>query len=167
MPWKKLATIGGVLIKRTVRSKPIPPCCIAMEVMPVLKLLPNKLPKRAEVQNAPATGNTRSIAIAIMDASTASDNIVPIPYSNHRWKRDLVESNNRHKMKIGPKPTNSASATLYINSVEPPTMAGPAVPTPIIHIARFISSKKILIVHDLHGIDAGQAHTPPYYSPKT
>ena len=90
VPWKNIAAIGGEVRINVVKIKPIPPCCKAMLDMPSVKFSPIRLPSRVEPQKASATFATIFIAIAVIAANTAIENIVPMPYISHFWKSCLV-----------------------------------------------------------------------------
>ncbi len=90
VPWKNMAAIGGDVRINVVRIRPIPPCCKAMLDIPSVKLSPIKVPTNAEPQNDSATLATNFIAIAVIAASTAIENIVPMPYINHFWNNCFV-----------------------------------------------------------------------------
>jgi len=79
VPWKNIAAIGGAVRIRVVRIKPIPPCCSAMLLMPSVRFVLSSAPSAAAPQNEAATRATISIAMPVMAASTAIENIVPMP----------------------------------------------------------------------------------------
>ena len=83
-----------------------------------------------------ATAPSSFEIIDTVKLSTASENMVPMPYQTHFWNMPLVCSNPRHRMKKGPRPINSAMAILYISRIAPPINEGPATPTPVNHIVR-------------------------------
>ncbi len=90
VPWKNIAAIGGAVRISVVRIRPMPPCCSAMLDMPSLKFSPNGLPSNELPQKAPASLATISIAMVVIAASTAIENIVPIPYMSHFWNSCFV-----------------------------------------------------------------------------
>ena len=87
VPWKNIAAIGGDVRINVVRIRPMPPCCSAMLDMPSVKLSPINVPSNVAPQKESATFATNFMAMAVMAASTAMENIVPMPYINHFWNR--------------------------------------------------------------------------------
>jgi len=79
VPWKNIAAIGGAVKISVVRINPMPPCCSAMLLMPSVRLVLNSAPNADAPQNEAATRATISIAIPVIAASTAIENMVPIP----------------------------------------------------------------------------------------
>ncbi|MNI42089.1 hypothetical protein D3C73_963640 [compost metagenome] len=55
---------------------------------------------------------TSAVATDTMKESTAIENMVPIPYRSQRLNSSFVWSKSRHRMKMGPKPTNNTRAIL-------------------------------------------------------
>ncbi len=75
-----MAAIGGAVRIKVVRINPMPPCCIAWLVMPSLEAPSSRnLLTKAVDQNAVETRITMSSAIDTIAASTAIENIVPMP----------------------------------------------------------------------------------------
>ncbi len=80
VPWKNMAAIGGAVRIKVVRINPMPPCCIAWLVMPSLDApMSGNLFTSAVIQNEADTRITMSSAIETIAASTAMENMVPIP----------------------------------------------------------------------------------------
>ncbi|MNC53412.1 hypothetical protein D3C75_1028180 [compost metagenome] len=79
MPWKNIAAIGGAVRIRVVRIRPMPPCCSAMLDIPSLKFSPISVPVNVLPQKASATLDTIFIAMPVIAARTAMENIVPMP----------------------------------------------------------------------------------------
>ncbi len=80
VPWKNIDAMGGAVRIKVVRINPMPPCCIAWLVMPSLEAPSSRnLLTRAVDQNAVETRITMSSAIDTIAASTAIENIVPMP----------------------------------------------------------------------------------------
>ncbi|MNI99795.1 hypothetical protein D3C73_1589690 [compost metagenome] len=62
-----------------VRINPIPPCCSAILLMPSVRFEPRSAPRAEAPQKDAATRATISMAMPVMAARTAIENIVPIP----------------------------------------------------------------------------------------
>src|SRR5690606_10518926 len=113
-------------------------CCMAMLLTPC-GVASIEVATRYWVANDSATAPSSLEIIDTVKLSTPSENIVPMPYQSHFWNIDLVCSKPRHRMKNGPRPTNSARPILYISKMAPPTRDGPATPTPMNHSARVLA----------------------------
>lgn len=86
VPWKKAAAIGGAVTIKVVMTKPSPPCCNAMLLMPSPLFPGNAYLAR----NATATAPITFVARLTVKLNTDNENTIPNPYSSHLLNNDFV-----------------------------------------------------------------------------